>query len=66
MERVQIIRGLGMTERKAVAEAWARLKMQGYVVLDDPPPAVEVKCDDTGALVWFVTFEVQEPTPRRG
>jgi hypothetical protein len=60
MKTVQI-RGPGMTEREAIAEAWARLEMQGYIVLDDPPPVVEVDRDDAGRpLGWSVSFPVQE------
>ena len=60
MKTVQV-RGPGMTERKAIAEAWARLEMQGYIVLDDPPPVVEVLLDDAEQpLGWLVSFPVQE------
>ena len=55
---IKHVRGRG--EREAVAEAWARLNLQGYVVLDVPAPVVEEKSDDAGGpLSWAVTFSVE-------
>ena len=49
----------GMDKREAVAEAWARLNLQGYVVLDVPAPVVEEKADKAGGpRSWAITFLV--------
>ena len=50
----------GRGELEAVAEAWARLNLQGYVVLDVPAPVVEEKPDDAGGPPsWAITFSVE-------
>jgi hypothetical protein len=51
----------GMTVREAIAEAWARLELQGYIVLDEPVPTVMTQRDAEGRVVgWSIAFPVME------
>jgi hypothetical protein len=51
----------GMTVREAIADAWARLELQGYIVLDEPVPSVMTKRDAGGRVAgWSITFPVAE------
>lgn len=52
----------GMTVREAVAKAWARLELQGYVILDEPAPTVVTERDSAGRVfAWTIAFPVVEP-----
>jgi len=51
----------GMTVREAIAQAWARLELQGYIVLDEPVPSVMTQRDVDGRVVgWSIAFPVAE------
>lgn len=58
---VSVPRCPGMTVKEAIAEAWARLELQGYIVLDEPAPTVATRRDGNGrAIGWSIAFPVVE------
>lgn len=61
MKTVDVLWCPGMTVREAIAEAWARLELQSYIVLDEPVPSVMTQRDAEGKVVgWSITFPVVE------
>ena len=59
---VHIPKAPGVTERKAIALAKARLEMTGMTIADEPQAAAELIERDDGTQVWKVSLPVQTST----
>jgi hypothetical protein len=56
---VHIPKAPGVTERKAIALAKARLEMTGLTIADEPEATAELIREDDGSEAWQVSLPIQ-------